>query len=80
MVYYLYINAAANYDHQAHAVALLIVGAAGTVPHGGNGGGVVQLPKPMVATAGAVVAASVVNNTNLDCALAIAVWGYEVDV
>lgn len=72
------IENAADYDHPAHVQVAIFVGGSVALTIGGESGGAIVLPKPIVVDGGVQLIGTVLNNSNIDCAISATIMGYEV--
>lgn len=75
-------NTNTDYDHQLHFRVKVSDYSDTTedvlVTFGGNGGGSVVLPKPIVIPDGHHLWSWIISNTNVPCTIGISTWGYQV--
>ena len=72
------IETEADYDHFAHVQVSIFVAASVILTVGGETGGSLVLPRPIVVAGGEELIAIVSNNSGIDCAIAATLLGYEV--
>ena len=72
------IDAAADYDHFAHAIVSLRVNGIRRIETGGDTGGGFPISPPVVVLAGETLESIIFNNSNINCTLELIVLGYEI--